>query len=402
MDKEHVSLKIKKTCKKCGKTFDISNFSNFKNDKYSPEDYCKDCEKLIAIAKDLDELIDIYGFGTEFSAEDLYKYFENEIIANSKIKLLIEHGLLIKNKLTGNYHFSDIVTCNNFIKENNIEPITKEIYDFKEILTPLDEKYANNFNPKQMNQSGIAWISYNGVTWTYQRNVKNKTISFSDSDIFSLHEQVIKHDQPWGVRDFNLAEKFLKSIYSPFIETTEDLGILNPLPEEYESRFNPTQASKTGIAWVTKYGDTWYYQRNVNNEHIYIKKQDLYELYNEVVNNNLMWGIRDYDKAKRYIKIPDDFKIPKKPKRIVKTRNNVIVSYSRTKKDEIDVGIEGEIKINELTNMLDKLNFFIIDVEKMELNRVKEKFKVLIKLNLNVALINKFEDKVKELGWEIN
>lgn len=52
--------------------------------------------------------------------------------------------------------------------------------------------------------------------------------------------------------------------------------------------------------------------------------------------------------------------------------------------------------------MLDKLNFFIIDVEKMELNRVKEKFKVLIKLNLNVALINKFEDKVKELGWEIN
>ena len=66
------------------------------------------------------------------------------------------------------------------------------------------------------------------------------------------------------------------------------------------------------------------------------------------------------------------------------------------------MGIEGEIKINELTNMLDKLNFFIIDVEKMELNRVKEKFKVLIKLNLNVALINKFEDKVKELGWEIN
>ena len=105
---------------KCGKTFDISNFSNFKNDKYSPEDYCKDCEKLIAIAKDLDELIDIYGFGTEFSAEDLYKYFENEIIANSKIKLLIEHGLLIKNKLTGNYHFSDIVTCNNFIKENYV------------------------------------------------------------------------------------------------------------------------------------------------------------------------------------------------------------------------------------------------------------------------------------------
>ena len=171
MDKEHVALQIKKTCKKCGKTLDISNFSNFKKDKYSPEDYCKDCEKLIVAAKDLDQLIDIYGFGTEFSTEDLYKYFENELIANSRVKLLIEHDLLIKNKLTENYHFSDIVTCNNFIKENNTEPINNGDYDFKEILTPLDEKYANNFNPKQMNLSGIAWINFNGVSWIYQRSV---------------------------------------------------------------------------------------------------------------------------------------------------------------------------------------------------------------------------------------
>lgn len=314
----------------------------------------------------------------------------------------MEHDLLIKNQITNNYHFSDMDACNNFIKENQIEHINNNVYDFKEILTPLDKKYANNFNPKQMNQSGIAWISYNGVTWIYQRNVNNKTISFSDSDIFSLHEQVIKHNQPWGVRDFNLAEKFLKSIYSPFIETNDDLGILNPLPEEYESRFNPTQSSKTGIAWVSKIGDSWYYQRNVNNKHIYIKKQDLYELYNEVIDNNLMWGIRDYDKVKKYIKIPDDFKIPKKSKKIIKIENKVLVTYSRTKKDEIDVEINGKINGNELNNMLNKLNFFIIDIEKMELNKVKEKFDVLIKLNLNVALINKFEDEVNELGWGIN
>ena len=37
----------------------------------------------------------------------------------------------------------------------------------------------------------------------------------------------------------------------------------------------------------------------------------------------------------------------------------------------------------------------------MELNKVKEKFDILIKLNLNVALINKFEDNINELGWEI-
>ena len=405
MTNEHTSLNIKKTCKKCGKTFDISNFSNFKDSTYSPEDYCKDCEKLIEAAKDLEELIDIYGFSTEFSTGDLYKYFENELIANSKVKLLMEYDLLIKNQLTNNYHFSDIVTCNNFIKENSVKPTTNQEYDFKEILTPLDEKYANNFNPKQMNQSGIAWINFNGVSWIYQRSVKNKTITFSESDIFQLHETVIKHNQPWGVRDFNIAEKFLKNIYSPLIETAEDTGILNPLPEEYESRFNPTQASKTGIAWVSKVADAFYYQRNVNGKHISFKNENIYELYEEVVNNNLMWGIRDYNKVKKYIKIPDDFNIPKKskkPKKTIKSNDKVRVSYSRTKKDEIDVEVKGKIKSNELNNMLDKLNFFMIDVEKMELNRIKGQYDVLIKLNINIALLNKFEDTINELRWEIN
>ena len=219
---------------------------------------------------------------------------------------------------------------------------------------------------------------------------------------------MIKHNQPWGVRDFNIAEKFLKNIYSPFIETSQDTGILNPLPGEYESRFNPTQASKTGIAWVSIVADSFYYQRNVNGKHVSIKNENIYELYKEVVNNNLMWGIRDYNKAKKYIKLPDDFDIPekpkksKKPKKIIKTNNKVIVSYSRTKKDEIDVEINGKIKSNELNNMLDKLNFFMIDVEKMELNKIKGQFDVSIRLNINIALLNKFEDTVNELGWEIN
>ena len=78
------------------------------------------------------------------------------------------------------------------------------------------------------------------------------------------------------------------------------------------------------------------------------------------------------------------------------------MSYSRTQKDEIDVEINGKIKSNELNNMLDKLNFFMIDVEKMELNKIKGQFDVLIKLNINIALLNKFEDTVNELGWEIN
>ena len=66
------------------------------------------------------------------------------------------------------------------------------------------------------------------------------------------------------------------------------------------------------------------------------------------------------------------------------------------------MAIEGKIKTNELNDMLEKLNFFIIDIKKMELNKINEQFEVLIRLNINVSLINKFEDKVNELGWEIN
>lgn len=77
---------------------------------------------------------------------------------------------VVKNQLTDNYHFSDIVACNNFIKENRVEPTTDGDYDFKEILTTLDEKYANNFNPKQMNQSGIAWVSIVADSFYYQKN----------------------------------------------------------------------------------------------------------------------------------------------------------------------------------------------------------------------------------------
>lgn len=64
--------------------------------------------------------------------------------------------------------------------------------------------------------------------------------------------------------------------------------------------------------------------------------------------------------------------------------------------------VKGKIKSNELNNMLDKLNFFMIDVEKMELNRIKGQYDVLIKLNINIALLNKFEDTINELRWEIN
>ena len=73
--------------------------------------------ELEELAADLDSLIDAFGFGGEFSKQDLYDYFQSKDIMESKISQLIENELIEQNQLTGSYYFSNIVTCNMFIKK---------------------------------------------------------------------------------------------------------------------------------------------------------------------------------------------------------------------------------------------------------------------------------------------
>ena len=59
-------------------------------------------------AKTLNELIDIYGFGCEFSPEELYNHFDNPQEVMESLK---EHGLIEKNQISDKYYLSDIFTC---------------------------------------------------------------------------------------------------------------------------------------------------------------------------------------------------------------------------------------------------------------------------------------------------
>ena len=56
------------------------------------------------LANDLNNLIDKFGFGVEFTKEDLFSYFESEKEADLKIKLLIENDLLNQDILSNNYY----------------------------------------------------------------------------------------------------------------------------------------------------------------------------------------------------------------------------------------------------------------------------------------------------------
>ena len=91
-------------------------------------------------------------------------------------------------------------------------------------------------------------------------------------------------------------------------ESIVDNGIYEPLIAEYEELFN--SMNQTGIAWVNQTGSTWVYSRNINGIIVDLTANTITELYEKVINNNLIWGIRDYELAKKFIDIPEDFKIP--------------------------------------------------------------------------------------------
>ena len=61
--------------------------------------------ELEELAADLDRLIDAFGFGGEFSKQDLYDYFKSQDVMESKISQLIENELIEQNQLTGSYYF---------------------------------------------------------------------------------------------------------------------------------------------------------------------------------------------------------------------------------------------------------------------------------------------------------
>ncbi|WP_296803622.1 hypothetical protein [uncultured Methanobrevibacter sp.] len=101
--------------------------------------------ELEELAADLDSLIDAFGFGGEFSKQDLYDYFQSKDIMESKISQLIENELIEQNQLTGSYYFSNIVTCNMFIKKYKGESKEK----------PKKEKLEKTFTDSKVTIKGL-------------------------------------------------------------------------------------------------------------------------------------------------------------------------------------------------------------------------------------------------------
>ena len=141
----------------------------------------------------------------------------------------------------------------------------------------------------------------------YINKIKSGEIKFNEEEPIQKHSQIISNE-------------------NSEIETLDKIPenhILSPLPKEYEDSFKSTKTNKTGIAWVNQTGTRWTYSRQVNGKSIVLSADTIYELHEKVIANNLIWGIRNYEKASKIIDIPEEYAPPQKPE-------------EKTTEDEID------------------------------------------------------------------
>lgn len=117
------------------------------------------------------------------------------------------------------------------------------------------------------------------------------------------------------VQFYNYIKEFKSKNYDSEInerrngqELTLPTGIYEPLLPEYEALF--TSMNTSGIAWVNEIDGMWSYSRNIGGKKINLTANNIPELYEKVTNQDLIWGIRDYGRAKEFINFPEDFEIP--------------------------------------------------------------------------------------------
>ena len=277
-----------------------------------------------------------------------------------------------------------------------------------DIYAPLPEEYMSQFNQKQANKTGIAWVNQYGLKWIYSRTINGEKINIQDFDIYKLHQKVKKNNLTWGIKDYDKARKIIdipKDFIAP--ETREEpiqlsSDILAPLPKKYLSSFNPNQKNKTGIAWVNKIGNKWVYQRRVNGLDVKFSDEDIHDLHDTIINNNQIWGIIDFDKANPIIESnqikESEAQITTKPI----NPSNVVVNYIDKPMNEVDIIIKGLIRNNDLIKILSRLKLFEKNIKRIITTSIDNKVDIFIELEINKYLKNTFEEKIDDFGWNIN
>lgn len=330
-----------RTCEKCGKSLPIK--SNFKNN----DTVCQKCKKQINTAKYLTELLKYVEFDSEFSEDNLKQYYDDPFKLQAKLWALADNDLIKKNFDNNTYILSDKKTVTEFIDKYG-ESSSRQKTENKNVSDEMIEENSIEINEdgilvqipddlekklkkhSRSNKTGFAWVNKVGNNYIYARTVNGNRTELKDKNIRRLYEKVKEENMIWGVRNIRKAKETIEENdkineakepvkeNEKITETKEpvktpkesnDDGMYKEIPKKYLNSF-PSKPNKTGIAWVNQSGKAYTYTRTVNGEHVVFREKSIEELYEKVKSENLVWGIRDYDNASKFINFPPDFKIP--------------------------------------------------------------------------------------------
>ena len=328
-----------------------------------------DFEKAIETLKTENPLEEDENTELKNTSEDTGGHIEsNDNIRNS------ESGIAWVSKKDGYWVYSKSINGKSIeIKDYNIYRLHKKVIKqnlawgildsqkAKDILAskPLDgtTKYLLTPISKKLNHfvktdTGFALVFKKENYWEYE--ISNSTKRLTHENIFGLYEQAFEKNYLWGVTDAAKAnitlminelredssENKKANIFSPLQEKYEESAdkefsstlqkepnesnrnrnIFSPLTKEYKK-----SKGNTGIAWVNKVGKKWRYLRNIDGENIIIDDENIIGLYNQVMENNLLWGITDLNNAKKLIN---------------EETNNILDILPEKTKSEIDLNNE--------------------------------------------------------------
>lgn len=282
------------------------------------------------------------------------------------------------------------------------------------IYAPLPIEYESSFN--SVNQTGIAWVNQVGSKFYYSKVIGGKNIRLSGKNVYELYEKVKSANQIWGVRDYSKASKHInipKHFEIPKKQENENIldseineSIYTPLSKDNLSKFNPNPNNKSGIAWVNKIGNKWFYQRQRNGKTVRISDSNIIGLHEKVINNNQIWGIIDIDKARKAIETNsiDDKQFSKlqKTDTSIKTNSKVTVSYIEKSRNEFEILIKGLIKNKDLMVVLIRLDLFKENIKRIISTSINDELDIFIELKINKKALPTFEEQIRDLGWKIN
>lgn len=83
-------------------------------------------------------------------------------------------------------------------------------------------------------------------------------------------------------------------------------------------------------------------------------------------------------------------------------KSEVVVNYIEKPMNELDVIIKGVIRTRDIIDVLNRLNLFKEDIKRIISTSKDNEADIFIELEINKYMKNSFEEKIQDLGWEIN